>query len=269
MFVLYTDNPGGSMEIERLQRVSDDRFGVTKRQAIQLMRARNCSDGSIEHLEETPYELWDSRNGFGDKFKVLWWDASLEEYTEMEHLMENGNYLRDEALPEICEAFKTVGVPLRFIAMDLNMDDGVQAVPAPRVRTTSEVVEAALGDSETLIHTSGAPNALDRVHTAFHAYLREICEDADITVPTDADITALFARMRDTHPHLKIADSVADKMMVEIQRGFARVIDALNPVRNSKSLAHPNALLDPPEAMLAINAIRTMLHYLDSRLKGA
>jgi hypothetical protein len=57
MFILYTASPGGSMEIERLQRVSDDRFGVTKRQAIQLMRARNCSDDSIEHLEDTPYEL--------------------------------------------------------------------------------------------------------------------------------------------------------------------------------------------------------------------
>lgn len=32
-----------------------------------------------------------------------------------------------------------------------------------------------------------------------------------------------------------------------------------NPIRNNKSMAHPNTLLDPPEAMLAINAIRTML----------
>jgi hypothetical protein len=37
--------------------------------------------------------------------------------------------------------------------------------------------------------------------------------------------------------------------------------------RNNKSMAHPNTLLEPPEAMLAINAIRTMLHYLDNKLK--
>jgi hypothetical protein len=138
----------------------------------------------------------------------------------MERAMEKGNYLRDEVLPEISEAFKTVGVSVRFIAMDLNMDDGVQAVAPPRIRTTSEVVEAALGDAETLINTSGAPNALDRVHTAFHAYLQEICADAGITVPTDTGITKLFAEMRDKHPRLKITDPVTDQMMIDILRGF-------------------------------------------------
>jgi len=56
-------------------------------------------------------------------------------------------------------------------------------------------------------------------------------------------------------------------MTVQIFRGMAQIIDALNPVRNKKTLAHPNPLLDEPEAMLAINAIRTLLHYFDRRLK--
>src|SRR5258706_5233701 len=46
-------------------------------------------------------------------------------------------------------------------------------------------------------------------------------------------------------------------MMTQILRGTAQIVDALNPVRNDKSLAHPNVLLDEPEAMLAIKAIRT------------
>jgi Abortive infection C-terminus len=38
-------------------------------------------------------------------------------------------------------------------------------------------------------------------------------------------------------------------------------------LRNNASVAHPNeALLDEPEAMLAINAARTILHYLDAKL---
>lgn len=45
-----------------------------------------------------------------------------------------------------------------------------------------------------------------------------------------------------------------------------QIIDALNPVRNEKTLAHPNPLLDEAEAMLAIHAIRTLLHYFDKRL---
>jgi len=48
---------------------------------------------------------------------------------------------------------------------------------------------------------------------------------------------------------------------------FSAVVDALNPIRNRMSGAHPNeVLLDEPEAMLVINAIRTLLHYLNARI---
>ena len=55
-------------------------------------------------------------------------------------------------------------------------------------------------------------------------------------------------------------------MSVQILRGMAQIVDALNPVRNEKTLAHPNPLLGEAEAMLAINAIRTLLHCFDKRL---
>ena len=42
---------------------------------------------------------------------------------------------------------------------------------------------------------------------------------------------------------------------------------AIDPLRNKNSFAHPTwALLDVPEAMLVINAARTILHYLDAKL---
>jgi hypothetical protein len=44
-------------------------------------------------------------------------------------------------------------------------------------------------------------------------------------------------------------------------------MDALNFLRNKASIAHPNAdLLGDEEAMLAVNAARTTLHYLDAKL---
>jgi abortive infection Abi-like protein len=45
------------------------------------------------------------------------------------------------------------------------------------------------------------------------------------------------------------------------------VMDALNPARNRGSVAHPNDnLLDADEAMLFINAARTVLQYVDAKL---
>jgi hypothetical protein len=125
---------------------------------------------------------------------------------------------------------------------------------------------AALTDAETLIRSSGPPNALDRVHTALQGYLETICEKEKISVIENASITTLFSRIREEHPALKITDPQAQKMTVQILRGMAQIIDALNPIRNDKTLAHPNPLLDKAEATLAIHAIRTLLHYLDKRL---
>jgi hypothetical protein len=142
----------------------------------------------------------------------------------------------------------------------------VSSVGAPKPAITSATVEAALQDAETLLRSSGAANALDRVHTAFHGYLERICEETNIPVNDDAPITALFAQIRSKHPKLKVSDPQADQMVLQISRGLAQIIDALNPIRNDKTLTHPNPLLDDAEAMLAVNAIRTMLHYLDKRL---
>jgi hypothetical protein len=51
-------------------------------------------------------------------------------------------------------------------------------------------------------------------------------------------------------------------------RGFGTIVDALNPLRNKASVAHPNAnLLAEPEAMLVVNSVRTVLHYLDAKLR--
>ena len=51
-------------------------------------------------------------------------------------------------------------------------------------------------------------------------------------------------------------------------RGLAQIVDAMNPVRNHNSLARPNKdLLEAPEAMLVVNAVRSLLHYLNMKLR--
>lgn len=270
MLTMFTRWRNSAQEIELVGPVSNARWEILKRQALRLMKARMCYEGSLVRFEETPFELWHATNGFGDRFHVLLYRANVEAYTLMERELEHDCYLHDHAFPDISAAFDGIlpkDEPLRFIAMELDMEEGVQSVPAPKLRTTSETVEAALRDAEILIQSSGAPNALDRVHTEFQAYLEEICGDEWITVPDKAPITALFAQIRQHHAKLKLTDSRADRMTLKILRGCAEIVDALNPLRNDSSLAHPNTLLDPPEAMLAINAIRTLLHYLDQRLK--
>lgn len=143
----------------------------------------------------------------------------------------------------------------------------VSDVVSPTLATTSAVVEEALRNAETLIRHHGAASALDRVHTAFHGYLETACAKAGIPVRQDVGITGLFARLRENHPSLAITNAEDKAQADQIFRGMSKIVDALQFIRNRKSLAHPNPLLDEPEARLAVNLIRTMLQYLDSHLR--
>ncbi len=139
-------------------------------------------------------------------------------------------------------------------------------VESPDLRITSEVVRRAISDAETLMQTSGPTSAVDRVHTALHGYLLAACDDAGIVYGRDLSILDLFKLLREQHPGLRALGAHQDAV-VKVLRSLGAVMGALNPARNRGSVAHPNQdLLDSDEAMLFINAARTVLQYLDAKL---
>lgn len=136
------------------------------------------------------------------------------------------------------------------------------------VVSSADVVLRALADAEHLLRVNGPVSAVDRLHTSLHGYFRSLCADARIDVLQGASITALFKALRTDHPSLQFLGE-HDKDMVKVLNGFANALDALNTVRNNASVAHPNeSLLDEPEAMLAVNATRTVFNYIRAKVGG-
>jgi Abortive infection C-terminus len=141
------------------------------------------------------------------------------------------------------------------------------ASPSPRI--TSEVVERAIADAETLMQTSGASSGVDRIHTALHGYLLAACEAEGMAYGTDPSLTDVFKLLKHGHPALA-KQGPRDADITQILRSISSIMDALNPVRNRASVAHPNrSLLAHDEAMLTINVARTLLHYLDAKFSAA
>lgn len=146
--------------------------------------------------------------------------------------------------------------------------EGAAPVASPSPRITSAVVERAISDAETLLRNSGATSGVDRIHTALHGYLRAVCDESGITYGQESSLTELFRLLRQKHPKLQQAVQHAPEVD-RIVKSFATVLDALNALRNRASLAHPNELLlKEDEALLTINAARTVLHYLDAKVSG-
>jgi abortive infection Abi-like protein len=140
------------------------------------------------------------------------------------------------------------------------------AVAATTPRITSALVKAALADAATLLASSGPTSAVDRIHTALHGYLRTACVASGSQASPDATMNDLFKSLKQQHPSLRDLGEHQDAIL-KVLRALTSILDALNPARNRGSLAHPNeALLDEAEAVRFINAARTTLQYLDSKL---
>lgn len=146
----------------------------------------------------------------------------------------------------------------------------VGGAPVPQVSLSQSVIaQHALQDAEALLGSRGPTSAVDRVHTALHGFLRDACAGA--TIPFDKDATAnqLLKLLINSHPSLKnLGPRTAD--VQRLIKASGSIVDALGTLRNQASLAHPNEeLLDRDEALLAINLTKSLIHFLDAKLRSS
>lgn len=140
----------------------------------------------------------------------------------------------------------------------------INLVKSPDILATSVVVFEALEDAESLIKERKPVSAVDRVHTAFHGYLRFICTEEKIEFDKKDDVVVLVKKVVEKHSKFRVPDK--EHEIKNIVKNMASISDSLNPIRNSGSLAHPNEnLLEDAEANLVINCVRTLLIYFSSK----
>ena len=144
--------------------------------------------------------------------------------------------------------------------------EAVAGVASPAPVCTSDFVKRTLAEVEEAIKTKRETSGVDRVHSALHGYLRLVCDRAGITYIQADRIVELFKKLLAEHAALQdLGPRPQDT--ATIMKSFCAVMTVIDPLRNKASYAHPTpALLDMPEATLAINAARTILHYVDAKL---
>ncbi|WP_318466966.1 abortive infection family protein [Photobacterium leiognathi] len=148
------------------------------------------------------------------------------------------------------------GIPCHINNGELVMAGNVQ-VPEPS-QSMSQTVIRALQDAKTLMPAS----AIDRVHTALHAYIVSLCQEANI--PLDSGVTAqkAFKELKNNHPALQPQGNRPSEV-ANVLNSMAATINALGTIRNHASLAHNNELLLEPEAQAMINAAITIFRYIE------
>lgn len=103
--------------------------------------------------------------------------------------------------------------------------------------------------------------ALDRLHTFVIKYVRQLCVNHGLSYEKDEPLNSLFGKYVKNLLNKKLIDSL---MAEKILRFSINVLDAFNDVRNNRSLAHDNPVLNYHESILIFNNITNTIKFIET-----
>ena len=101
--------------------------------------------------------------------------------------------------------------------------------------------------------------ALDRLHTFLMKYFREMCSRSAVVIEKNATLNAIYGKYIKA---LRASNAIESEMTEKILHSTYQCFDAFNDVRNNKSYAHDNSVLNHDESVLIFNYMTATLKFL-------
>lgn len=103
--------------------------------------------------------------------------------------------------------------------------------------------------------------ALDRLHTYVMKFVRQLCENHGIEIKKDESLNALFGKYV---KFIVANDKIESQMTERILKYSIHVIEAFNDIRNNRSFAHDNPILNYSESVLIFNNVTNSIKFIES-----
>lgn len=103
--------------------------------------------------------------------------------------------------------------------------------------------------------------ALDRLHTFLIKFLKELCNSHGVEYSKEETVNALYGK------YIKIIrdkNFIESEMADKITRFSFQIMDAFNDIRNNKSFAHDNPVLNYDESVLIFSNVTAMVKFIQS-----
>lgn len=245
---------------------------LNKRMQIELAKilADNFSEGDWQELFIVT-DCEDIPSGYHDFYRHVRWKNIELKGIAITALNETLN----RAPGNLAEIWKLDRVEHLVKSKSINLSDEIEAVvnqsgqrnvSAMPVKNVNENIYQALEDAAVLLENTGPQRAYDRVHTALHASLRQICVNHAIAVDsTNDNVPGLLGRIT---AHLQgMPDDGRNGDILKMLRSAGSILNSINYLRNHNSMAHPTEmLLNGADARFAINLVRSIMAYIDELL---
>lgn len=127
----------------------------------------------------------------------------------------------------------------------------------------TDVIKSAISDAEVFMNKGQYDSAFDRIHTAFHGFLRSKLDDFGIDYIESESLSQLYNKL-----HITIEKNITPVEVAElvktIMRSGSGVITSINEIRNRHSLVHPNDLIiNRREAEFTLQMIKVITDYIN------
>ena len=103
--------------------------------------------------------------------------------------------------------------------------------------------------------------ALDRLHTYLMKFIRKLCGNHEIEIAKEESLNAIYGK----YVKFIVANGkVESEMSQKILKYSINIIEAFNDVRNNRSLAHDNQILNYSESVLIFNNVTNSIKFIES-----
>lgn len=103
--------------------------------------------------------------------------------------------------------------------------------------------------------------ALDRLHVYLIKFLKELCDSHGVMYTKDETVNALYGKYFKT---INVKGLIESEMAKKILQFSFQVMDAFNDIRNNKSFAHDNPVLNYDESVLIFRNVTATVKFIQT-----
>ncbi|MBL7965975.1 MAG: abortive infection family protein [Prolixibacteraceae bacterium] len=247
---------------------------ITSIERIKLERLLDMSSGyvldfsnsSFESfiIENTGFEIYDEKYGQNSGSKA----NRLRAFWRIE-----SNYIVGKLLMDLFEYINAKGIfsdnfekfslqeDCKRIAARLlqnNPVDNIDAIQATNDDKDFNLLAKTIRES---IIKNEPEIALDRLHTFIIRYIRDLLIKHNIPYSKDTALHSLFGSYVN---YLKKEQAIESEMSIRILKSSISILESYNDIRNNRSFAHDNPVLNYNESILILNSISNVIRFIEA-----
>lgn len=147
------------------------------------------------------------------------------------------------------------------IAERLKQESIVEHIDAIQPNTNDKDFALLAKSIKESIEKNEPEAALDRLHTFVVKYARQLCDNHEVTYDKEESVNSIFGK----YIKFLTANNLLESVMAEkILKYSINIIEAFNDIRNNKSFAHDNPVLNYHESILIFNNISNSIKFIET-----